>query len=74
MPVHYKPFQAPVQQHKTNLAINQAKVKINLPLTNRTCVKPIFDKEDAMSRTTATKVAGLKVTVPGKDSWWWDMP
>lgn len=37
------------------------------PLTKRTCVKPVFDREEATSLITATNVAGLRVTVPGKD-------
>lgn len=41
---------------------------------NRTCVNPDLDREDATSLITATNVAGLRVTVPGKDSWWWLMP
>lgn len=44
------------------------------PLMNMMWVKPALDSEDATSLTTATNVAGLKVTVPGKDSWWWLMP
>lgn len=44
------------------------------PLMKRTCVKPLFTKEDATSRTTPTNVAGVSVTVPGKEAWCEDMP